>query len=51
MPRASWLLMTCTESDGLATKNSLSGIVRPAVMLPFHVVPRVFRRADGTRTL
>ncbi|MFD1147709.1 hypothetical protein [Saccharothrix hoggarensis] len=51
LPRASWLLMSCTESAGVATKKSVSGMVRPGVMPSAHDTPRVSRRADGTRTL
>ncbi len=50
LPRASCWLMTCAESDGLATKKSPIGSVRPGVMPPAHVTPRVPFRAAGTRT-
>jgi hypothetical protein len=44
------LLIACTESDGVATKKSRSGIVRPAVMPFAQEMPRVSVCADGTRT-
>ena len=50
MPRASWLLIVCTESDGFATKKAPSGIVRPAVIAWPHEVPLVWVCAEGTRT-
>ena len=50
MPRASWLLIVCTESDGFAMKKSRSGIVRPFVMPSAQEMPRVFVCAEGTRT-
>ena len=49
-PRASWLLISCAESVGLATKKSVSGIVRPGVMPFAQVMPRESRCADGART-
>jgi hypothetical protein len=51
LPRASWELMACTESPGLATKKSLSGMVRPAVRSVDHEVPLELCCAAGTRTL
>jgi hypothetical protein len=39
MPRASWLLMAATESDGLAMKNFDNGIARPGVGPFSQVVP------------
>ncbi len=49
-PRASSRLMTCTGSDGRATKKSLIGMVRPGVIRSPQVMPRVSRRTAGTRT-
>ncbi len=51
MRRASARLISFAESDGVATKKSLSGIVRPAVMPPAHEIPLEPVCADGTRTL
>lgn len=50
LPRASWLLMTRTESDGLAMKKSPIGMVRPGVRPSAQVMPRLSRRTAGTRT-
>ena len=44
-------VIICTEFDGFAMKNSVIGIVRPAVMPSAHEMPRVSICADGTRTL
>jgi hypothetical protein len=44
-------LITFTESDGVATKKSPIGTVRPGVSPDAHVVPLVSVRAAGTRTL
>ena len=51
MPRASASLIASTESDGFATKKSLSGTVRPAVMPSAQVMPLELVCAEGTRTL
>src|ERR671924_1575814 len=50
MPRASASLISSTESDGVATKKSLSGSVRPGVVPEAHETPLEPVRADGTRT-
>ena len=51
MPRESWLLMTWTESEGLATKNCDSGIDRPGVGPFSHETPEELVVASGTNTL
>ncbi len=43
--------MSLTESFGVAMKNSVIGMLRPAVASSPHEVPLVFVWADGTRTL
>src|SRR5690349_16030206 len=50
-PRANWLLMVATESAGLATKKSDSGIDRPGVGPLTHVGPEELVRVAGTKTL
>ena len=50
LPRASWLLMTRTGSDGLAMKKSPIPMVRPGVMPSAQETPRLSRCAAGTRT-
>ena len=47
LPRASWLLIACTESDGLATKKSLIGRVRPGVRPSAHVDAAGVRPGGG----
>src|SRR4051794_24482223 len=49
-PRASSVSMRRTESDGRATKKSLSGSERPAGAAADHDVPCEFTRALGTKT-
>src|SRR3954462_14210876 len=49
-PRASAASILCAESDGVATKKSDSGIVRPAGVPAVQEGPRVPVRAAGTRT-
>src|SRR3954471_4775861 len=49
-PRASAASILCAESDGVATKKSESGIVRPAGVPAVQEGPRVPVRAAGTRT-
>ena len=44
-------MIVFTESDGVAMKNWLSGIVRPAVKPSAQEMPRVSVCAEGTRTL
>src|SRR2546421_5082588 len=43
--------MSCTESDGVATKKSVIGTVRPGVRPFAQETPRVLVAAAGTRTL
>ncbi len=50
-PRASALLMSCTVSSGVAMKNSVIGMLRPAVSPSAQVTPRESCCAAGTRTL
>src|SRR5690349_2050288 len=51
LPSARLALISHTGSDGLATKKSLSGTVRPGVRPADQLVPLEFFCAAGTRTL
>ena len=50
LPRASWLLIVATESDGVAMKKSERGIERPGVGAFSQVGPAEFVRAAGMKT-
>ena len=51
LPLFSCLLMVCTESPGLATKNLDSRMPRPGVGPFAHDAPVELVRGDGTNTL